>query len=111
MRLGFSVAVHVDPAVMIIDEGLAVGDTHFREKCHERIEGFRRAGKTMLMVAHDVGIVRRFCNRVIWLRRGTLIADGRVEDVLPRYEAVARREILTSDREEEEEDKVLAMLR
>jgi lipopolysaccharide transport system ATP-binding protein len=101
MRLGFSVAIHVDPAVMIIDEGLAVGDTHFKQKCLDKIEGFRRAGKTLLIVSHDAGTVRKFCTRALWLRRGALVADGSLEDVLPRYEAVSRTESLSGLREAE----------
>lgn len=99
MRLGFSVAIHVDPAVMIIDEGLSVGDGHFQQKCLDRIEEFRRAGKTLLMVSHDTQLVRSFCTRVLWLRRGSLIRDGGVEDVLPEYESVIGQETLSVSRE------------
>ena len=99
MRLGFSVAIHVDPEVLIVDEGLAVGDTHFKHKCLDKIENFRRAGKTLLMVSHDVGMVRKFCTRALWLRRGALVADGPLDEVLPRYEAVSRTESLSGIRE------------
>ena len=99
MRLGFSVAVHVDPAVMIIDEGLAVGDGHFKPKCLERIESFRRRGKTLLMVSHDMGIVRSFCTRAVWLRRGTVIADGSIDDIVPEFEASIQRETLSGSRD------------
>jgi lipopolysaccharide transport system ATP-binding protein len=99
MRLGFSVAVHVDPAVMIIDEGLAVGDGHFKQKCLERFDSFRRRGKTMVMVSHDMNIVRAFCTRVIWLRRGQMVADGTLEEILPKYEASISQETLSASRE------------
>ena len=99
MRLGFSVAVHVDPAVMIIDEGLSVGDGHFRRKCLERIQSFRRRGKTLLMVSHDMNIVRSFCTRALWLRRGTVVADGPINDILPRYEASIHQETLSVSRD------------
>ncbi len=101
MRLGFSIAIHVDPAVMIIDEGLAVGDGHFRQKCLERIHGFRGRGKTLLMVTHDIGMVRSFCRRAIWLRRGTVIADAPIEDVLPEYERTIKQETLSANRDGE----------
>jgi lipopolysaccharide transport system ATP-binding protein len=101
MRLGFSVAVHVDPAVMIIDEGLAVGDGHFKRKCLERIESFRRGGKTLLMVSHDTGIVRSFCTRVLWLRRGRVVADGPIDDLLPEYQRTIQRETLSANRDSE----------
>jgi len=94
MRLAFAVAINVDPAVMIIDEGLSVGDAHFQQKCLERIQGFRRAGKSLIMVSHDMSMVRNFCSRAIWLRRGRLMAEGPVESVVPRYEAVMQNEAL-----------------
>ena len=95
MRLAFSVAIHVDPALLIIDEGLAVGDAHFSAKCLERIKSFRRAGKTLLLVSHDMSSVTDFCSRAIWLRRGTLVADGPVATVLPRYERAIQLESLS----------------
>lgn len=98
MRLAFSIAIHVDPAVMIIDEGLSVGDAHFQKKCLDRIHGFRRAGKTLIMVSHDMAMVRSFCTRAIWLRRGRLMADGPVSTVIPQYEAVMQNEVLESAR-------------
>jgi lipopolysaccharide transport system ATP-binding protein len=97
MRLGFSIAVHVDPAVIIIDEGLAVGDAHFQQKCLDRIEAFRRAGKTLLIVSHEMGMVRAFCTRALCIRRGALVADGYVEDVLRRYEATMQEDTLSLD--------------
>lgn len=86
MRLAFSVAVHVDPNVLIVDEVLAVGDEAFQRKCMERIEMFRRQGKTLLVVSHDMNMIRRFCSRALWLERGQLMADGPVEEVAAAYE-------------------------
>jgi lipopolysaccharide transport system ATP-binding protein len=100
MRLGFSVAIHVDPAVMIIDEGLAVGDDHFQKKCLDRIEGFRHSGKTLLMVSHSMKMIRLFCSRAVWLRRGTLVGDGPVEEIVRDYEAISLQETLSADRDE-----------
>lgn len=87
MRLAFSVAVHVDPDVLIVDEVLAVGDAHFQQKCVERIAGFQRSGKTLLIVSHDMTMVRRFCSRAIWLQRGQVAADGPAGQVTAAYEA------------------------
>jgi lipopolysaccharide transport system ATP-binding protein len=86
MRLAFSVAVHVDPDVLIVDEALAVGDAHFQQKCLERIEGFRRAGKTLLIVSHDMALIRRFTSRSIWLQNGQMLADGPSAAVTAAYE-------------------------
>lgn len=86
VRLAFAVAMHVDPEVLIIDEALAVGDASFQQKCVERIEMFRRDGKTLLLVSHDMHLIRRFCHRAIWLAHGQLRADGPAEHVTMLYE-------------------------
>jgi lipopolysaccharide transport system ATP-binding protein len=86
MRLAFSVAIHVDPDVLVIDEALAVGDAHFQQKCLERIERFKRAGKTLLIVSHDMSMVRNFTTRTLWLEKGKLLADGPTELVTSAYE-------------------------
>ena len=91
------------PALLIIDEGLAVGDAHFSAKCLERIRAFRRQGKTLLMVSHDMASVRDFCSRAIWLRRGGIVADGPVASVLRRYEAAIQQESLSDARAERDE--------
>lgn len=85
LRLAFSVAVHVDPEVLIVDEALAVGDAHFQHKCLERIEAFRRAGKTLLLVSHDLELIRRFTSRAIWLEAGQVRLDGDSETVTEAY--------------------------
>lgn len=87
MRLAFSIAVHVDPDVLIIDEVLAVGDAAFQKKCIDRIHGFRRDGRTILFVSHSHGQVAQLCDRVAWIDRGVLRALGPSRDVLSRYEA------------------------
>lgn len=98
LRLGFAVAIHVDPAILIIDEALAVGDAHFESKCLERIREFRLAGKTLVVVSHSMATIRAFCTRALWLHRGALAGDGRVEDVLPDYEAAIQQERLSAER-------------
>src|SRR5262249_38616724 len=92
MRLAFAVAIHVKPDLLIIDEALAVGDAHFQRKCLERIEGFRHAGKTLIIVSHDMKTIRSFCNRAIWLSHGKLEGDGPAGDVVVCYEAAIRGE-------------------
>jgi ABC-type polysaccharide/polyol phosphate transport system ATPase subunit len=85
MRLAFSVAVHADPEILIIDEVLAVGDQNFQAKCIERIYDFKRAGKTLLFVSHGADLVRQLCDRAIWLDRGEIIQMGAPEAVLRAY--------------------------
>jgi lipopolysaccharide transport system ATP-binding protein len=87
MRLAFSVAIHVDPQLLIIDEALSVGDGHFQQKCLDRIEHFRRAGKTLIIVSHEMKTIQSFCSRAIWLRHGKVEGDGPVDEVVPRYES------------------------
>src|SRR3989441_9778414 len=74
MRLGFSVAVHLDPDVLIVDEGLAVGDEYFQHKCFAKIAEFRANKKTIVLVSHDLGAVARLCDRAIWLDEGRVAA-------------------------------------
>lgn len=87
MRLAFSVAVSVDPEILILDEVFAVGDQTFQAKCKDKIFEFKRAGKTMLTVSHAATTLHELCERAIWLDRGRLVMDGPVDDVLAEYEA------------------------
>src|SRR4029077_11952709 len=70
MRLGFAVAIHVDPDVLLVDEVLAVGDESFTHKCLDKFAEFRRSGKTVLIVTHALGLVERLCADAVWLRGG-----------------------------------------
>lgn len=92
MRLGFSVAVHADPDVLFLDEILAVGDASFTAKCQEKIRGFQKAGKTLLMVSHDMNAVRRYCARAIRLGGGTILDEGEASGVVDRYEKDSQAE-------------------
>jgi ABC-type polysaccharide/polyol phosphate transport system ATPase subunit len=85
LRLAFAVAVHVDPAILIVDEVLSVGDAHFQEKCTKKIADLRKQGITMLSVSHSPTMVLDFCDRAIWLRKGELIRDGVAAPVLQDY--------------------------
>lgn len=89
-RLGFSVAVHVDADVLIVDEVLAVGDFAFEQKCYERIERFRQAGGTILFVSHNLDSVLRIADRCLWLREGRIEMDGAPQAVVERYRASER---------------------
>jgi len=84
-RLGFSVAVHLEPDVLLVDEVLAVGDEYFQHKCFAKIAEFREAKKTILLVSHDLGAVSRLCERALWLREGQVAAAGTVRDVINAY--------------------------
>jgi lipopolysaccharide transport system ATP-binding protein len=85
VRLGFSVAVHTDPEILLIDEVLAVGDAAFQRKCLEKIDELRRQGVTILFISHSADTVRNLCSRAIWLDEGHLVADGSAESVVAHY--------------------------
>ncbi len=85
VRLGFSVAVHTDPEILIIDEVLAVGDAAFQRKCMERIDQLRDKGVTIVLVTHSTDTVRNICQRAIWLNKGKIQADGPVDTVIKQY--------------------------
>lgn len=85
MRLGFAVAVHTDPDVLLIDEVLAVGDELFQKKCSEKISEFQRKGKTIVLVTHDLSAVERWCHEVIWLDEGLVRRRGTPKEVIECY--------------------------
>jgi len=85
MRLGFAVAIHVDPEVLLIDEVLAVGDEGFTRKCLDKISEFRRRGKTVLIVSHSLHLVEKMCDDVLWLRHGKTIEQGDPKRVVDAY--------------------------
>ena len=85
MRLGFAVAIHVDPEVLLIDEVLAVGDEAFTRKCLDKIAEFRRRGKTILFVTHSLGLVDKMCDDVLWLRHGRIADRGDPRRVVDAY--------------------------
>jgi len=86
-RLGFSVAVHVDPDVFLVDEVLAVGDESFQRRCLARMEGFRKRGVTVVVVSHTLGLVEALCDRAFLLDAGTLVEAGPPKDVISTYRA------------------------
>lgn len=85
-RLGFSIAVHVNPEILLVDEVLAVGDSGFAAKCRDRISAFRAQGVTIVFVSHNTQDVVNLCNRVIWLQDGQVRADGEARSVCRQYE-------------------------
>jgi ABC-type polysaccharide/polyol phosphate transport system ATPase subunit len=86
MRLAFSVAINMDPEILLVDEVLSVGDGAFQEKCFERLRQFRAAGHTLLAVSHASGMVQQLCNEAVWLDRGELVMQGRIRDVVEAYQ-------------------------
>ena len=85
MRLAFSVAINVQAEILRIDEILAVGDQHFQDKCFNKLIELKNSGKTIVIVTHSMQQVKRFCDRAVWLYKGEIRKDGKVDDVLDEY--------------------------
>jgi lipopolysaccharide transport system ATP-binding protein len=85
VRLGFAVAVHLDPEILLLDEVLAVGDAGFKKKCLAKIDALSQTGCTILFVGHDTALLSALCERSIWLDRGQLKADGTSAEVVKAY--------------------------
>jgi lipopolysaccharide transport system ATP-binding protein len=99
-RLAFSIASHIDPEVLLVDEALAVGDLSFQQRCIDRIREFRRAGVTIVIVSHDPGRIRELCDEVVWLRDGRVAAAGPPMEVTAQYvqsQAEAARRLTPHD--------------
>ena len=85
MRLAFSVAINVQAEILLIDEILAVGDKHFQDKCFAKLKDLKDSGKTIVIVTHNMDQVKQFCDRAVWLYKGEIRQDGKVDDVLKEY--------------------------
>lgn len=92
MRLGFSLAIHTEPDVLLVDEVLAVGDASFVAKCKERLAELRKAQTTLLLVTHDLDAVERWCDEVIWLNKGVVMDRGEPRRVIDKYRTYIEHE-------------------
>ncbi|MCP3961949.1 MAG: ABC transporter ATP-binding protein [bacterium] len=111
VRLGFAVAIHTDPDILMVDEVLAVGDEAFSHRCLRRIEEFLAEGKTLLLVSHSLTLIEEVCDRVLWLEGGELMASGlprRVVDAYRESIAAAEGEVHQLAKEEREHDEAPA---
>jgi lipopolysaccharide transport system ATP-binding protein len=109
MRLGFAIAVTVDPDILLIDEILAVGDEAFQHKCVSRIQQSKGEGKTIVLVTHDLGSVERLCDKAVWLEGGRLMAQGEPREIVGRYLGrVAEREAAAFEAVHHETEEVVA---
>ncbi len=88
VRLAFSMAIHVDPDILIIDEALAVGDEAFQKKCYDKILNFQKQGKTILFVTHNTSIIPQLCSRAILLNQGELVADESPKKIVSLYHSL-----------------------
>ncbi|MBN1289061.1 MAG: ABC transporter ATP-binding protein [Actinobacteria bacterium] len=98
IRLGFAVAINVDPDILLVDEVLAVGDEAFQRKCLDRIDDFRSQGKTIVFVTHNVEITREICSKVVMLEHGKVVKEGNPRDVVNYYHQAMETEDEASER-------------
>jgi lipopolysaccharide transport system ATP-binding protein len=103
-RLGFSVAAHMDPDILLIDEVLAVGDMSFQGKCAAKIRELLGSGATIVLVSHQLNMIQSLCRRVILLQNGEVVKDGPVQDVIPHYQNIVYKK-----KEEELKNKINSM--
>lgn len=85
VRLAFAVAINIDPEILIVDEALSVGDVFFQAKCYKKFEEFKKAGKTILFVSHDLSSISKYCDRVVLLNKGTKLAEGEPKEMVDMY--------------------------
>lgn len=88
VRLAFAVAINIDPEILIVDEALSVGDVFFQAKCYHKFEEFKKSGKTILFVSHDLGAVQKYCDRVILLNHGKKLMEGDSKTVIDAYKQI-----------------------
>ena len=88
VRLAFAVAINIDPEILIVDEALSVGDVFFQVKCYHKFEEFKKLGKTILFVSHDLGSISKYCDRVVLLNQGQKVAEGRPKRIVDLYKQI-----------------------
>lgn len=116
VRLAFAVAINIDPEILIVDEALSVGDVFFQAKCYKKFEDFKKMGKTILFVSHDLGSISKYCDRVVLLNRGKKLAEGTSKEMVSMYkrimvnqdkaEEIAAHQMDMSSLEEEDEKEI-----
>lgn len=85
VRLAFAVAINIDPEILIVDEALSVGDVFFQSKCYHKFEEFKKMGKTILFVSHDLGSIGKYCDRVVVLNQGVKLSEGNPKEMIDLY--------------------------
>lgn len=115
VRLAFAVAINIEPEILIVDEALSVGDVFFQAKCYKKFEEFKKMGKTILFVSHDLSSISKYCDRVILLNKGEKLAEGSPREMVDLYKKVLVNQVGESelsdtenDGETEEQEKVPA---
>lgn len=97
VRLAFSVAIHVNPDILIVDEALSVGDAPFQHKCLKKIDEMKKNGMSILFVSHDLGAVKRFCEKALWIHQGELVAKGDSNHIVDMYNIFLKKKMGEDD--------------
>ena len=100
VRLAFSVAINIDPEILIVDEALSVGDVFFQAKCYHKFEEFKKLGKTIVFVSHDLSSISKYCDRVFLLNQGNLLGEGSPKEMIDAYKRVLVGQYEIHDKEE-----------
>jgi ABC-2 type transport system ATP-binding protein len=85
VRLGFAIAINVDPDILVVDEVLAVGDAEFQERCFQKFRDLKKEGKTVILVSHSMDMVESMCDHVAWLNHGNLMQVGKAAPTIRAY--------------------------
>ena len=105
VRLAFAVAINIDPEILIVDEALSVGDVFFQAKCYRKFEEFKKMGKTILFVSHDLSSISRYCDRVILLNKGVKLEEGSPKQMVDMYKQLLVGQDPAKAEEKKEEQK------
>lgn len=113
VRLAFAVAININPEILIVDEALSVGDVFFQAKCYRKFEEFKKMGRTILFVSHDLGSISKYCDRVILLNKGKMVSQGKPKKMVNLYKKIlVGQELVEDDADDADElkkNKVLSM--
>lgn len=102
VRLAFAVAINIDPEILIVDEALSVGDVFFQSKCYHKFEEFKKKGKTILMVSHDLSCISKYCDRVVLLNRGVKLNEGEPKEMIDIYKKLMVNQYTEDDEQMDE---------
>ena len=100
VRLAFAVAINIDPEILIVDEALSVGDVFFQAKCYHKFEEFKKEGKTIVIVSHDLSSISKYCDRVILLNKGHKLAEGEPKKIVDLYKKLLVNQLTDDDLED-----------
>lgn len=108
VRLAFAVAINIEPEILIVDEALSVGDVFFQAKCYHKFEEFKKMGKTILFVSHDLSSIAKYCDRVVLLNKGVLLGEGKPKEMIDTYKQVLVGQYDKKEEETSEKDSSLS---